>query len=273
MLKKMQESVRWIRTHVEDEPEVGIVLGTGLGGLSREIEERISIPYNQIPHFPRSTVEGHAGQLIFGTLSGRRIVAMNGRFHFYEGYSLDEITFPVLVMRELGIRLLILSNASGGLNPGFAVGDMMFVVDHINLMTVMNANRMTLPDNGKPAYEWLDMSRPVDLDILAKAEAAAHKLGITYQKGVYAGVTGPAFETPSEYKYVRWLGADAVGMSTVPEIIVARRLNLPVLAISVISDLGIEGKIVEISHEDVIDAASLAEPKMTAVIKELLQNL
>jgi len=269
----MQESVRWIRKNVEDKPEVGIVLGTGLGGLSREISGSISLPYNQIPNFPCSTVEGHAGQLIFGTFSKRSIIAMSGRFHFYEGYSLDEITFPVLVMKELGIKLLILSNASGGLNPDYSVGDIMFVEDHINLMTVMNANRMTLPDNGKPEYEWLDMSRPVDLDILKKAEAAAIKLGIPYQKGVYAGVTGPSFETPAEYKYVRWLGADAVGMSTIPEIIVARRLNIPVLAISVISDLGIEGKIVEITHEDVIDAASFAEPKMTAVIKELLQNL
>ena len=273
MFKKVSEAVDFIKERITVSPVAGIVLGTGLGRLSDEIENKTIIPYEEIPHFPSSTVEGHAGELIIGRLNDRNVVAMRGRFHFYEGYNLQEVVFPVRVMKYLGIKLLVLSNASGGLNPGFSVGDMMFVEDHNNMMNLMSEN----PLKGKYIEEFgpmfPDMNRPYDPEILGKAEQIAKRLGIKYQKGVYAGVTGPTFETPSEYKYVRFMGADAVGMSTVPEAIAAAQMNLPVFAVSVISDLGVEGKIVEISHKEVIDAASMVEPEMTRLIKALLKEV
>jgi purine-nucleoside phosphorylase len=273
MFKKVSEAVDFIKERITITPAAGIVLGTGLGRLSEEIENKIIIPYEEIPHFPSSTVEGHAGELIIGRLNGCDVVAMRGRFHFYEGYSLQEVVFPIRVMKYLGIKLLVLSNASGGLNPAFSVGDMMFIKDHINLMNLMSEN----PLKGKHTEEFgpmfPDMNQPYDLEILKKAEEIANSLGIKYQKGVYAGVTGPTFETPSEYKYVRFMGADAVGMSTVPETIVAAQMGLPVFAVSVISDLGVEGKIVEISHKEVIDAAGMAEPEMTRLIRALLKEV
>ncbi len=273
MFKKVTEAVDFINSKITLKPVAGIVLGTGLGRLSEEIENKTVIPYENIPHFPSSTVEGHVGELIIGTLNKQVVVAMRGRFHFYEGYSLQEVVFPIRVMKYLGIKWLVLSNASGGLNPGFSVGDMMFVEDHINMMNLMNEN----PLRGEYVQEFgprfPDMNRPYDPEILGKAENIAKRLGINYRKGVYAGVTGPTFETPAEYRYVRYLGADAVGMSTVPEAIAAAQMKLPVFAISVISDLGVEGKIVEISHKEVIDAASLVEPEMTRLIKALLAEV
>jgi purine-nucleoside phosphorylase len=273
MFKKVSEAVDYIRERINIIPEAGIVLGTGLGGLAEEIENPVIIPYEEIPHFPASTVEGHAGELIIGVLNTRNVIAMKGRFHFYEGYPLQDVIFPVRVMKFLGIRLLILSNASGGLNPNFDVGDMMFIEDHINLMNLMNENPLTGRHHNEFGSRFPDMNRPYDHGILQKAEEIAHRLGIKYRKGVYAGVTGPTFETPSEYRYVRYLGADAVGMSTVPEAIVAAQMALPVFAISVISDLGVEGKIVKITHEEVIDAASHVEPEMTRLIKALLAEV
>ncbi|MCU0370583.1 MAG: purine-nucleoside phosphorylase [Bacteroidales bacterium] len=273
MFKKISEAVDFVRERLGETPEAGIVLGTGLGGLTEEIENAVVIPYEQIPHFPASTVEGHAGELIAGKLNHRNVIAMNGRFHFYEGYRLEEVVFPIRVMKFLGIRLLILSNASGGLNPEFAVGDMMFVQDHINLMNLMSENPLVGEHHPEFGSRFPDMNLPYDPLILRKAEEIASRLGINYRKGVYAGVTGPTFETPSEYKYVRYTGADAVGMSTVPEAIVAAQMKLPVFAISVISDLGVEGKIVEITHKEVIDAASLVAPEMTRLIKALLSEM
>jgi purine-nucleoside phosphorylase len=273
MFKKVSEAVDFIRTRITATPYAGIVLGTGLGGLSAEIENKIIIPYEEIPHFPSSTVEGHDGELIIGKLNGCEVIAMKGRFHFYEGYSLQDVVFPVRVMKYLGIKWLILSNASGGLNPGFAVGDMMFVEDHINLMNHMQENPLKGQHIEEFGEMFPDMNRPYDAGILKKAEDIATLKGIPYRKGVYAGVTGPTFETPSEYKYFRYIGADAVGMSTVPEAIAAAQMKLPVFAVSVIADLGVEGKIVEISHKEVIDAASLVEPKMTKLIKELLASV
>jgi purine-nucleoside phosphorylase len=273
MFKKVSEAVDFIKERISCTPVAGIVLGTGLGRLSEEIENKVVIPYEEIPHFPSSTVEGHAGELIIGRLNNRDVVAMRGRFHFYEGYSLQEVVFPIRVMKYLGIKLLVLSNASGGINPDFSIGDMMFIEDHINLMNLMIEN----PLKGKHVEEFgpmfPDMNRPYDKEIIRKAENIAKSLGIKYQKGVYAGVTGPTFETPAEYKYVRYTGADAVGMSTVPEAIAAAQMNLPVFAVSVISDLGVEGKIVEVSHKEVIDAASMAEPEMTRLIKALLTEI
>ncbi|HSG67821.1 MAG TPA: purine-nucleoside phosphorylase [Bacteroidales bacterium] len=271
MLKRIQETSRYLLDKTNGfKPDFGIVLGTGLGGLVNEIDIKFSINYSEIPNFPVSTVKGHKGRMIFGQLSGKSVIALQGRFHYYEGYSMKEVTFPIRVLNELGIKILILSNASGGLNPDFQVGDVMFIEDHINLM---GTNPLIGPNDEKLGPRFPDMSQPYDHALRNKACEIAAKLGLEYRTGVYVGVTGPTFETPAEYKYVRFIGGDAVGMSTVPEVIVARQANLPCLAFSVISDLGVEGKIVEISHEDVIDAASIAEPKMTRIIKAFISGM
>jgi purine-nucleoside phosphorylase len=270
MLLKVQETAAFIKAKIKDIPEVGIILGTGLGGLINDIKEQVAIPYKSIPNFPVSTVEGHVGQLIFGKLGGRNIVAMQGRFHYYEGYSMQEVTFPIRVMKLLGIELLVLSNASGGLNANFRIGDLMIITDHINLMP---SNPLIGKNDDKLGPRFPDMSEAYDKKIIAKALEIVSKHNISHQTGVYAGVSGPTFETPAEYNYIRIIGADAVGMSTVPEVIVARHMGLPCFAVSVISDLGVEGKIVEITHKEVIDAASIAEPRMTLLISELLKAL
>ncbi|PKP00989.1 MAG: purine-nucleoside phosphorylase [Bacteroidetes bacterium HGW-Bacteroidetes-9] len=269
MLEKINKSVAFIRKHIAGLPEAGIILGTGLGGLTREINIEKELPYGEIPNFPVSTVEGHKGQLIFGSLGGKRIVAMQGRFHFYEGWTMQEIVFPIRVMKALGIKVLFVSNASGGLNPGFEVGDVMFITDHINLM---GTNPLIGKNDDKIGPRFPDMSEAYDRAILDKACDIARRAGIPFRTGVYAAVTGPTFETPAEYRYIHTIGADAVGMSTVPEVIVARHMNLPVFAVSVISDLGVPGKIVEVSHKIVIDAASKAEPLMTRIVTELLKE-
>jgi purine-nucleoside phosphorylase len=270
MLNRIKESVDYIHGIIKEAPEAGIILGTGLGGLSREINIEKELPYSEIPNFPVSTVEGHKGQLIFGTLGGKRIVAMQGRFHFYEGWSMQEIVFPIRVMKALGIKILFVSNASGGLNPGFEVGDIMFITDHINLM---GTNPLIGRNDDRIGPRFPDMSEAYDRVILDKACDIASREGIPFRTGVYAAVTGPTFETPAEYRYIHIIGADAVGMSTVPEVITARHMNLPVFAVSVISDLGVPGKIVEVSHKIVIDAASNAEPRMTRIISELLKEI
>lgn len=270
MLEKINESVAFIKQHIQNLPEAGIILGTGLGGLTREIAIETALPYGDIPNFPVSTVEGHKGQLIFGTLGGKQIVAMQGRFHYYEGWSMQQIVFPIRVMQALGIKVLFVSNASGGLNPGFDVGDIMFITDHINLM---GTNPLIGPNDEKIGPRFPDMSEAYDRAILDKACALASREGIPFRTGVYAAVTGPTFETPAEYRYIHTIGADAVGMSTVPEVIAARHMNVPVFAVSVISDLGVPGKIVEVSHKIVIDAASKAEPLMTRIITGLLAGL
>ena len=267
MLKKIQETSNFLKHKTGLTPEFGIILGTGLGGLVNEIKTEHIIDYKDIPNFPVSTVKGHQGKLIFGELSGKQVVALQGRFHFYEGYSMQEVTFPIRVFKELGIRILILSNASGGLNPDFTVGDVMFVEDHINLM---GTNPLIGPNEDTLGPRFPDMSEPYDHTLREKTQEIANRLGIKYRTGVYAAVTGPTFETPAEYKYVRIIGGDAVGMSTVPEVIVARQAGLPCLAFSVISDLGVKGKIVKITHDDVIDAASIAEPRMTRIIKAFI---
>ena len=270
MLKQLTETTQFIQEKIRFEPQVGIVLGTGLGGLTSEIKPYASLPYTEIPHFPLSTVKGHEGRLIFGELGGKKVVAMQGRFHFYEGYSMQELTFPIRVMKLLGIKLLILSNAAGGVNPGYDIGDLMVIKDHINLM---GDNPLIGKNDSGLGPRFPDMSEVYDINIIRQFTKIARHQNIHFQVGVYAAVSGPTFETPAEYKYIRTIGADAVGMSTVPEAIVARHMSLPVFAVSIISDLGVEGKIVEISHDDVIDAASLVEPKMTLVLKEMLKNL
>jgi purine-nucleoside phosphorylase len=270
MLEKIKETGAYIQSKTGFKPEVGIILGTGLGGLVKEIEIEHSLGYETIPNFPVSTVEGHSGKLILGKLGGKNVVAMQGRFHFYEGHSMKEVTFPVRVMKFLGVHTLLVSNASGGMNPDYSIGDLMILNDHINLF----------PDNpliGKNYKElgprFPDMSKTYDKELIKKAIEIASQKGIKVQQGVYAGLTGPCFETPAEYKYIRTIGADAVGMSTVPEVIVARHGEMRCFAMSIITDLGVEGKIVEVTHQDVIDVAAKAEVKMTLIMKELISNL
>lgn len=269
MLEKINETANHIRQKIDSEPKVGIVLGTGLGGLVDEIEIKETLLYKDIPNFPVSTVKGHKGQLIFGKLGGKNVVAMQGRFHYYEGYTMQEVTFPIKVLKFLGIKVLMLSNAAGGVNPDYNIGDLMIIRDHINLM---GDNPLIGKNDNSLGPRFPDMSETYDKKLIRLAAKIARHHGMNFQSGVYAAVTGPTFETPAEYKYIRFIGADAVGMSTVPEAIVARHMDLPCFAVSVISDLGVEGKIVEITHEDVIDAASLVEPNMTRLIKEMIES-
>jgi purine-nucleoside phosphorylase len=269
MLERINTTCNYLKSKTDIAPEVGIILGTGLGGLVNEIEIVDAIPYEEIPNFPVSTVEGHQGRLIFGLLGGKKVVAMQGRFHFYEGYSMEELVFPVRVMKYLGIERLFLSNASGGVNPDYEIGEIMILNDHINLFP-------TNPLMGKN-YEELgprfpDMSEAYSKDMVARAKEIAAKHNIRIAEGVYAGLSGPCLETPAEYKYVRIIGADAVGMSTVPEVIAAHHMGVPCFAISIITDLGVPGKIVKVTHEDVQEVAAVQEPKMTTIMKELIAS-
>ncbi|MEM7161427.1 MAG: purine-nucleoside phosphorylase [Bacteroidota bacterium] len=269
MLEKIKEAADYIRSQSGVSPKVGIILGTGLGGLVSEIEIVDAIPYENIPHFPVSTVESHSGKLILGNLGGKPIVAMQGRFHYYEGYDMKQVTFPVRVMQNLGIESLFVSNASGGVNPDYEVGDLMILSDHINFFPEHPLRGANLNELG-PRFP--DMSIPYSKELIAKAEEIASNLGHKVQKGVYLGLTGPTLETPAEYFAFRKWGADTVGMSTVPEVIVARHMNIPCFAISIITDLGVEGKIKEVSVEEVIAVANEAEPKMTAIMRDLISS-
>ncbi len=247
MFEKVQETVNYIKSKTNFSPEFGVILGSGLGGFTEDIAIEFTLPYNEIPNFPVSTVEGHKGALVFGTIGDKKVVAMQGRFHFYEGYDMKEVTFPVRVMRELGIKTLFVSNAAGGTNPAFEIGDLMIIRDHINFFPEH-------PLHGKnieygPRFP--DMSEAYSKELINKALEIAKEKGIKVQQGVYIGTQGPTFETPAEYKMFHILGADAVGMSTVPEVIVANHCGIKVFGVSVITDLGVEGKIVEVSHEEV----------------------
>jgi len=270
MWERIKASVEFLKVCIPFTPEVGIILGTGLGGVVDEIEVLKIIPYSAIPNFPVSTVFGHNGQLIIGKMRGKNIIAMQGRFHYYEGYSMQEVAFPVRVMKLLGIGLLILSNASGGLNPLFNIGDLMIIEDHINLM---KDNPLIGNNEDKLGTRFPDMGHAYDPALVKKALRIADKHNINLQKGIYAAVSGPTFETPAEYRYIRIIGADAVGMSTVPEVIAARHMGLKCFAFSVITDLGVPGKIVEVTHEHVLKAAINAEPLMTKILKELIGTL
>jgi purine-nucleoside phosphorylase len=267
MLKKVKETIEYLEGRISLKPEVGIILGTGLGGLVDEIEIHHTFPYDFIPNFPVSTVAGHKGELIFGRMGGKSIVAMQGRFHYYEGYTMQELTFPVRIMKFLGIKLLVLSNASGGVNPSFEVGDIMVIEDHINLM---KDNPLIGQNEEEIGPRFPDMREPYDHRLIDLAFRIAGEQQVTLQRGVYAAVSGPTYETPAEYRYIRTIGADAVGMSTVPEVIAARHMGLPCFAVSVISDLGVPGKIEEITHAHVIKAASAVEPVMTGIIRALI---
>lgn len=270
MWRKINETVNFIQKKTSFKPEIGIILGTGLGGLVNEIDIKNEFSYEEIPNFPISTVKGHQGKLILGVLGKKNIIAMQGRFHYYEGYSMQELSFPVRVMKFLGIKTLVVSNASGGMNPKFNVGDIMLINDHINLMA---DNPLIGKNDDRLGPRFPDMHETYDKQLLKKAKDIAQSLNITIQEGVYAAVSGPCFETPAEYKYIHIIGGDAVGMSTVPEIIVAKHMGLRCFAMSVITDLGVTGQICTVSHEEVMEAAKASEPKMTAILKSLLKDL
>jgi purine-nucleoside phosphorylase len=270
LLDHLRESERFIRDAFPIGNPVGIVLGTGLGALVNEIENRKELEYAAIPHFPQSTVEGHDGKLIHGSINGVEVLAMKGRFHFYEGYSMNQVVFPIRIMHFLGVKTLLLSNASGGMNPAYKVGDIMIIKDHINLFP-------TNPLIGKNQEElgprFVDMSEPYDLRLIGLLHDAAEGCSVSVHEGVYAGMSGPCFETPAEYKHLRIIGADVVGMSTVPETIAAKHMGMKVAALSIVTDLGVEGQVEKVSHQEVQKAAQDAEPKMTQIVRKFLRIL
>ena len=266
----IDETIRFIRTKTSSVPHIGIILGTGLGALVQEIEKEIVIDYGDIPHFPVSTVESHQGKLIFGTLAGKKVVAMQGRFHYYEGYTMARITYPVRVMKYLGVETLLISNAAGALNPAFARGDVMLMSDHINLL---GDNPLIGPNDESFGPRFPDMSEPYSQDLIQKAESIAAELGVKVQKGVYVAMQGPNLETRSEYRFLRMIGADAVGMSTVPENIVAVHMGMGVFGVSIITDECFPDTLKPITLEEVIAVANKAEPKMTAIMKELVKRM
>ena len=269
MLERIQETAAFLRSKMHTQPETAIILGTGLGSLANEITDKYEIGYETIPNFPVSTVEGHSGKLIFGKLGNKDIMAMQGRFHFYEGYAMTEVTFPIRVMRELGIQTLFVSNAAGGMNPDFEIGDLMIITDHINFFPEHPLRGRNIPYG--PRFP--DMSEAYNKKLIRKADEIAREKGIKVQHGIYIGTQGPTYETPAEYKMFRILGADAVGMSTVPEVIVANHCGIRVFGMSVITDLGVEGKIVEVTHEEVQKAADQAQPLMTTIMRELINRV
>ena len=270
MMQQLQETIAYIRNFYNTVPEFGIVLGSGLGQFTSALKIEKEISYNEIPHFPVSTVEGHTGKLIFGELGGRKVVAMAGRFHFYEGYSAAQVVYPIRVMKFLGIKTLLISNAAGGVNPAFKIGDLMIIRDHISFFTpnpLIGKNDETLG----PRFP--DMSEPYSKELINKVKKVADELQIPVQEGVYFGVTGPTFETRSEYQMIYRMGGDAVGMSTVQEVIAAVHMGLQVVAMSVITDIGIRDEENIITHEEVLQAANEAAPKLSAIFKQLVTEL
>ena len=268
MYEKIQETASWLMARMTTSPKTAIVLGTGLGQLASDISDTYEFPYQDIPNFPVSTVEGHSGKLIFGKLGGVDIMAMQGRFHFYEGYSMKEVTFPVRVMYELGIKTLFVSNAAGGMNSNYQIGDLMIITDHINFFPEHPLRGKNFPTG--PRFP--DMHETYDHQLIKQADEIAQEKGIKVQHGVYVGVQGPTFETPAEYKMYRILGGDAVGMSTVPEVIVAHHCGIKTFGISVITDLGGFDDPVEVSHEEVQEAANKAQPLMTEIMREMIKR-
>ncbi|MFI3316009.1 MAG: purine-nucleoside phosphorylase [Rikenellaceae bacterium] len=268
MLEKIKQTAAYINEKCQDfKPEVGIVLGTGLGDFANNIDVKYSIEYSQIPNFPISTVQGHKGRLIFGMVGEKRVVAMQGRFHYYEGYGMEQVTFPIRVMKFLGIQYLFVSNASGGINTSFRVGDLMVITDHINLMP----NPLIGPNIEELGPRFPDMHDCYNHALIAKATAISDEHNIKLQYGVYVGGTGPTFETQAEYKYFKAIGGDAAGMSTVPEVIVARHMSIPVFGVSVITNCGLSDEIGD--HEDVQRQGAKAAVKMTTIFVELIKQL
>jgi purine nucleoside phosphorylase I, inosine and guanosine-specific len=270
MLEMLNETVSWLKPQIPAETKIGVILGTGLGDLANSIQDKKELPYNTIPHFPVSTVEGHSGKLIIGKLGGKNILAMQGRFHFYEGYDMKQVTYPVRVMQLLGFEYLFVSNAAGGMNNSFEVGDIMLIEDHINLFPEHPLRGKNFNELGT---RFPDMSEAYNKKLRELAKKIANENNIKLQYGVYVGTSGPTFETPAEYRYFGIIGGDAVGMSTVPEVIVAHHGEMKVLAFSIITDLGVYGKIVEVSHEEVQKAAKIAQPKMAFIMEEVIKRL
>jgi purine-nucleoside phosphorylase len=269
-LKKFNETLSYLKATYSSEPQVGIVLGSGLGNFSDEVEIEKEISYDEIPHFPVSTVEGHKGKLIFGSLGGKKVVCMAGRFHYYEGYNAEQVVLPIRIMKLLGIKALLLSNAAGGVNPNFKVGDLMIITDHVSFFTPNPLIGKNISEFG-PRFP--DMSEPYKKELIQKARQIGKRLGILLREGIYYGVTGPTFETHAEYKLVHALGGDAVGMSTVQECIVANHMGLPVFAMSVITDIGIRDDENKITHEEVLLAAKKAEPNFAAIFREMIKEI
>lgn len=268
MWNKVQETVNYINSKTDNfQPEYGVILGSGLGNFSEDIAIDYLLPYNEIPNFPISTVEGHKGTLLFGTIGAKKVVAMQGRFHFYEGYAMQEVTFPVRVMKFLGIERLVVSNASGGVNPSYKVGDVVIITDHINMMP---EHPLRGKNDERFGPRFVNMSEPYSRNMIAKAKELAKDLNIDVKEGVYLGLQGPTFETLAEYKMVKAVGADCVGMSTVPEVIVAKHMNMSCFGISVITDMGDAENIEEVSHQEVLEAAKKAEPKVRSLIRNLI---
>lgn len=267
---QLNDALAYIQNQTKSKPQVGIILGTGLGGLVGEIDIMIEIPYQSIPHFPVSTVESHEGKLIFGKLSGKEVVVMQGRFHYYEGYSMPQITFPVRIMKMLGIENLLISNAAGGMNPQFRTGDLMLMVDHINLLGTNPLIGQNLDEFG-PRFP--DMSEPYSKQLIELAESIAIENKIKLQRGVFVAVPGPNLETRAEYRFLRLAGADVVGMSTVPENIVAVHMDLDVLGISVITDECFPDALQPVNVEEIIEVANKTEPKLTLMMKEIVKQL
>jgi purine-nucleoside phosphorylase len=267
MWEKVQETVDFIIEKTNFKPEYGVILGSGLGSFTEDIDIKYILEYSTIPNFPVSTVQGHKGALVFGTIGTKNVVAMQGRFHYYEGYDMKQVTFPVRVMKHLGIEKLIVSNASGGVNPKYKVGSVVIIKDHINLMP---EHPLRGKNDERFGERFVNMSEPYSKAMIDKAKQIANELNIEVHDGVYLGLQGPTFETLAEYKMVKILGADCVGMSTVPEVIVARHMNMQCFGLSVITDMGDEENIDEVNHQEVLKAAKQAEPNVRNLIKALI---
>lgn len=268
--ENIQESKQFILGRVSDQPEIGLILGSGLGVLAEEIESPTVIPYHEIPHFPVSTVEGHKGQLVIGTLGGKTVVAMQGRFHYYEGYSLAEVTFPVRVMAAIGVKTLLVTNAAGGVNTEFEPGDLMIITDHLNLTS---QNPLIGPNDGQLGARFPDMSEAYTKELREIAQAVAEEQGIALREGIYAGLSGPSYETPAEIRMLRILGADAVGMSTVPEVIVARHNGLKILGISCISNMAAGILPQPLTHDEVMETAEKVKEKFLQLMRGIVAKL
>lgn len=269
MWNKIQETVAYINKRGFQKPDFGIILGTGLGNLVDHINVEITLPYSEIPNFPVSTVKGHSGNLIYGSLGGKKVIALQGRFHYYEGWSMDEATFPVRVLKLLGTEHIIVSNASGGVNPDFKVGDIMIIRDHINMMP---DHPLRGKNDERFGPRFPDMHEPYDLNMIKAIRQVASENHIPVKEGVYLALQGPTYETPAEYRMVRILGADAVGMSTVPEVIVAKHMGMQCLGISVITDLGVEGMVEEVSHQAVQIAAKAVEKDVSLLVEQFIAS-
>ena len=267
MWEKVQETVSFIKNKTNFKPEYGVVLGSGLGGFAEDIKIEFSIPYVEIPNFPVSTVQGHKGALLFGTIGTKKVMAMQGRFHYYEGYDMKQVTFPIRVMKQLGVEKLIVSNASGGVNPIFKIGDVMLIKDHINMMP---EHPLRGHNDERFGPRFVNMSEPYSKEMITKAKQIAKELKMEVKEGIYLALQGPTFETLAEYKMVKNIGADCVGMSTVPEVIVAKHMNMDCFGISVITDMGNEESIEKVNHKEVLEAAKKAEPHVRNLIKNFI---